>query len=619
MAQKDTYRVTSRADTRRKNKQRSMFRITISWLLTLAISGLVAASAGAVLLVATYANVRNTTELLNISAEILVETIKANVFELTTPIETLARALQQDTNSGAVDLTDTAFLQAYFKGVSASVPYLTDLAIVYPDGRLFNTTHTKGPDGSTFHATTIPANAGLIEYVNEVQGYADLVWNEPFYDQGRTHISVAIPARKDGVFQGAILVSSTVQHFTEIVDDLSKTYGATGFILYGDTDVLAHPKLLDLPKDDLNSNAPLHSITALDDPVITQMLKQVPEFQGDNGSFDGFVVRVAGAEQLVLASSVETFGAQPWVIGQYAPLSDWSSQWTRLSDAAWVGLGLMVVSVLAALLLAQRLAAPIRRATQGAREISDLKLAQVDYLPPSHVAELNLQADAFNRMLDGLRWFETYLPRTLVRQLLKTRDPNLVAPREVESTVMFADIQGFTAASEASSPQETADLLNRHFEILNRCIEAEGGTIDKYIGDAVMAFWGAPQEQMDHAERASRAALAIRNALATAGVDYRVKIALHTGPLIVGNIGAVDRMNYTVIGDTVNTCARIENLAGSLESDEQTRILVSDETKRRLGPSFNVEHAGKFPVRGRQEKVSVYNIHAVETMDLPSS
>ncbi len=115
---------------------------------------------------------------------------------------------------------------------------------------------------------------------------------------------------------------------------------------------------------------------------------------------------------------------------------------------------------------------------------------------------------------------------------------------------MFTDIVGFTPLSEDMPPADVAAMLNRHFEMLNACIEAEDGTLDKFIGDATMAFWGAPEPTPDHAARACRAALGIARALeadaAASETPVSVKIALHTGPLIVGNIGAQSRMNYTV-------------------------------------------------------------------------
>lgn len=580
----------------------------MSTLLALAIGGLVALSVSTVLLVSTYANVQNTTELWNTSASMIVESIEDRVVSLTTPIEELANSLQKDASSGDVELSNTDFLKAYFKGVAASAPYLTDLAVVYPDGSLFVTSQIADSDGISFVTITEPPVDGRLRYLEDIKNYENLFWNEPFFEEGRTHISATVPAYRDDVFLGAIFVSSTVHHFSDIIDELGSKFGATGFILYGDNRVLAHPKLLNLSGSSLSPDTPLHSIAALDDAVISQVLKQDPEFQGGDSSFDGYVVENATGEYLVLTSTLDEYGLEPWVIGQYSPLSDWSSQWKRLSYTAFVSIGFLIASMIAAIVLARKLSAPIKKSTEEAIKISELNLDQIDYLPPSRVEEVNLQAVAFNKMLDGLRWFETYLPRTLVRQLLNSGDPDVVRPREVELTVMFADIVGFTAASETMTPQATADMLNSHFAILNRCIQAEGGTLDKYIGDAVMAFWGAPQEQVDHAERACRAAVAIKHALAEAKVGYGLKIAIHTGPLIVGNIGAVERMNYTVIGDTVNTCARIETLAGDLATEEPTNILVSDATARRLSASFQLEHVGDFHVKGRSKQVTVYRV-----------
>ena len=211
-------------------------------------------------------------------------------------------------------------------------------------------------------------------------------------------------------------------------------------------------------------------------------------------------------------------------------------------------------------------------------------------------------------MLDGLRWFETYVPRQLVRRLIQQKDKSASTSQEMELTVMFTDIVGFTASSETKKPAEIADELNQHFEILNQCIESEGGTLDKYIGDAVMAFWGAPEKQEDHARRACNAALKMEKALVEAGHKQRIKIAIHTGPLIVGNIGASGRMNYTVIGDTVNTCSRIEKLAGDIESETQATILISDVTAEQLGGEFELEKAGEFAVKGRKKPVIVFRL-----------
>ena len=144
----------------------------------------------------------------------------------------------------------------------------------------------------------------------------------------------------------------------------------------------------------------------------------------------------------------------------------------------------------------------------------------------------------------------------------------IVAVERRDMTVMFTDIPGFTTLSEQLSATEVANLLNDHFTLVAGCVEAEEGTIDKYIGDSVMAFWGAPSKQPDHAARAIRAALAIAETVRADNAirrtdgrqEVRIRIGIHSGPALAGNIGAPGRINYTLVGDTVNAANRIEQL-----------------------------------------------------------
>ena len=133
---------------------------------------------------------------------------------------------------------------------------------------------------------------------------------------------------------------------------------------------------------------------------------------------------------------------------------------------------------------------------------------------------------------------------------------------------MFTDIVEFTPQAEDLPEQETADLLNHHFALLGACIDHEHGVIDKYIGDSVMAVWGGLSRMDDHADHAVRAALAIARVIrednairrAAGKPPIRVRIGLHSGPVVVGNIGAPGRVNFTVVGDTVNVAQRFEQL-----------------------------------------------------------
>ena len=233
-------------------------------------------------------------------------------------------------------------------------------------------------------------------------------------------------------------------------------------------------------------------------------------------------------------------------------------------------------------------------------------------LKPSRFRELSRAADAFNSMTAALRWFERYVPKKLVTELMSHAAGSAIASEEREVTVMFTDIRGFSTMSERMRPGEVAALLNTHFEMLSRCIEAEGGTVDKFIGDSVMAFWGAPESMADHRARAVRAAQAIQAAVKADNEQRRargeapvaVRVGLHTGPVVVGNIGAESRLNYTVVGDTVNAAARLEQL-GKKQTADDCVVLLSEETVRN-STGLPLTRLGKQTLKGKAEKVVVY-------------
>jgi class 3 adenylate cyclase len=172
--------------------------------------------------------------------------------------------------------------------------------------------------------------------------------------------------------------------------------------------------------------------------------------------------------------------------------------------------------------------------------------------------------------------------------------------------VLFADIVGFTALAETLPPAEVAAMLNRFFSEMTEVIFAEEGTVDKFIGDAILAVFGAPVEQPDHARRAVRAAQAMRRAVArlnTAGArPLRVRYAINSGVAIAGDVGSARRREYTVLGDVVNTASRLEALA------EPDQILVSRATYDKLHPPVPATSLGHREIRGRAAKVEVLSI-----------
>ena len=193
-----------------------------------------------------------------------------------------------------------------------------------------------------------------------------------------------------------------------------------------------------------------------------------------------------------------------------------------------------------------------------------------------------------------------------VAKLLVDRGGIETARREV--TLLFSDIRGFTTLSETRSAEEVVDLINRYFTLQVEVVFRNGGTLDKYIGDCIMAIWGAPLDDPQHARNAVACALdmadalqAFKKELGAEHLEFDVGIGLHSGPAVLGFIGSRKR-EYTAIGDTVNVASRIEGLT----KDAKRRILVSKETKDLCGDAFDFVSCGTFSMKGRAQPAELF-------------
>ena len=233
------------------------------------------------------------------------------------------------------------------------------------------------------------------------------------------------------------------------------------------------------------------------------------------------------------------------------------------------------------------------------------------------------------RYLGAARWLGVYAPRQVSRKLLRGGDLGSGAAQRREVTIMLTDIVGFTTLAERNPPEMVTAFVNRHFTMLTRCVEAEGGTVAQFIGDSMMSFWGAPDPQPDHAARACRTALAITAAIETENTNrdsqgqppIQLRIGINTGPVTAGNVGAPGRSNYGIVGDTVNTTQRIEQLAKIVCTDRPSvAVLVSERTQALSGPGFRFADAGSHAVKGREEWVQIFrlDVTSAQTAPVPS-
>jgi adenylate cyclase len=210
--------------------------------------------------------------------------------------------------------------------------------------------------------------------------------------------------------------------------------------------------------------------------------------------------------------------------------------------------------------------------------------------------------------------FQHYVPPAVVEDLVSDAGALRLGGEKRELTVLFSDIRGFTTLSEGMQPEELVKLMNEYFTVMTDCVFARRGSLDKYIGDAIMALYGAPVVESDHPALACRSALDMMRALdqlqkkwQSAGLPkIGIGVGINTGSVVVGNMGSATRFNYTVVGDAVNLASRIE----SLNKNYGTSILISEYTYERVKGEFpDVREVDSVKVRGREQPVRLYELY----------
>jgi len=260
------------------------------------------------------------------------------------------------------------------------------------------------------------------------------------------------------------------------------------------------------------------------------------------------------------------------------------------------------------------LIAPIRRLHAGVERLADGDLAT--RIPPTSRDEVGKLTRAFNKMGESLlqkeriqKAFGRYASDYVLNTLLESPEGTELAGAEREVTIIFADIRSFTRLSEGMKAHDVVALLNEIFQLVSDRLLIRGGTIDKFIGDSVMAYFGAPVPNPDHAVHAVSAAIDIEQAVALRnqqlggdGQRVEIGIGIHTGIVVVGTIGSDRRTDFTAVGDAVNVAHRLEKLARPGE------ILVSEAVQRHVRGTVKLRFEGERQLSGRKEPVHVYSV-----------
>lgn len=287
-----------------------------------------------------------------------------------------------------------------------------------------------------------------------------------------------------------------------------------------------------------------------------------------------------------------------------------------------VAAGVVVFVIIGAIVLAGMITRSLDQLTEGARRLQQLDF-KADIAVPSRVREIHMLSGAMRQARDAIFTFALYVPKELVRKGIESGEFSKRIATRHEVTAIFTDIYDFTTISEYNSPEAVVNMLSDYFDILNRTVSMHNGTIIQFLGDSIFAMWNAPVPDERHAENACRAALAMRDALSEFNAaqkakglpEFRTRFGIHTGEAVVGSVGAIDRLQYTAMGDTINVASRLEGM----NKEHGTAILASRAVYERCHEAILFRPLGEGRAKGRHEEIELYEVAAVRHAESPQA
>ncbi len=305
-----------------------------------------------------------------------------------------------------------------------------------------------------------------------------------------------------------------------------------------------------------------------------------------------------------------------WSVLIVVPVGDFLAELLATQhQVVLISVGIALLAILLVIYFSKRISVPIVTLAHETDKIKHLDFssnARVD----SNVKEIILMDDSIASMRVALRSFSRYIPKEIVMRLVEKGQELTLGGEKKQVAILFSDITGFTSIAEERPTEELLAHLTDYFLLFSRILLQHEGTIDKYLGDGMMALWGAPTPIESPAKQACLAALECQAALtefnrasAIAGKPiFHTRFGINIGTAIVGNIGTMERMNYTAMGDAVNVAARLQ----PINKVYQTSIIISEDVARQLGDAFAMRPLDDLELRGKKQKTKIYELIATK-------
>lgn len=439
----------------------------------------------------------------------------------------------------------------------------------------------------------------------------DEIFVSPFYtfnSTGKPGVTFAKRVvQPDGSLMGVVGADLTLDNVTRILNDIRIGSEGRVFMLGIENRVLAYSGPHGTNRDETFFKIGNGQIN---DPIVTDAITQ---WAGSPKAFFEFTNADDGKKYLVSAAPIpEIFGIAP-VLGLIVPEDEFVGGIKEATQYILkIAAAIFILTTILIAIIARMLSRQLNLVAAEAEKIGQFDLGS-DFEMTSHIYEVSALSSAITNTRNSLKSFGAYVPTDLVRSIVANGNPVEIGGEARDLSIMFTDIEGFTAKTENYSPTELARELSNYFAAMEHQITANGnGTIDKYIGDAIMAFWNAPSNDPDHVDHACRAALACRLAgrqLNSISQESRLfplytRFGLHTDRVVVGNVGSEHRLQYTALGGAVNLASRIEGL----NKFYGTRILVSNAIVRQASGNFLLRFVDRVMPVGTSSPLAIYEL-----------
>ena len=600
---------------------RRRWRLPIWLVLALAFGGLTTATATVIGIVFYNAAFDNALELVLDLGDAELSRIDSTVTAQLQPAADQARFLADYISRGRVSPADDRRLQDLLLGSIGAVRQLSGVGFVRPDLTMVGAAAIAQGRSYVSQELDLSGNDAVAEMMRDAKSLRVPFWAGPLrFAEGKGELLLVAVApvsgdnsRFIGIIAAAVSLRAASTRLAALASD-----DRVPFVVTDNGRIIMHSskKIADILTD---PTAVLPQISDGFDPVLAAT--PWPPRDGLDVNVKNRPANVGVAEAalgtddyFVVFRRINGFGEKPWYIGYHVPQSWADNVLETINDAIPFAAIMIGIAILVAFFLGRAIGNPIHQFANISRRIAQMDL-DVEPSKGSRITEFDIASEAQGAMRNGLVWLSNYIPRTLAPVLLQSGEA--ITSRERDIVVMFTDIVGFSRIAEGRDAEKLAALLNRHFALLGAIIEQEDGTIDKYIGDSIMAFWGAPLDQEDRAERAVRAAIAIAKKLhadnarrARKGLKpIRIRMGIHQGPALVGNIGAPGRINYTLVGDTVNIAQRLEQFGREVDdSSFDAVIVISAELAAHLPEGIMTVDLGEHQLPGRSSAEHLYQI-----------